>query len=79
MPAGQFHVVLAIAASPFSLATGTNAGLHNTKEIKALQQEPCQCRFDAGPVDGNRGTKADRPTADYIRVHGGRPDFGDRR
>ena len=79
MPARQVHVVLAIAASPFSLSTGTNAGLHNTKEVKALQQEPCQCQFDAGPFDGDRGTKADRPTADYIRVHVGRPDSRDRR
>ena len=42
MPARLVHVVLAVATPPFSLATGTNAGLRNTNEVKALQQVPCQ-------------------------------------
>ena len=60
VPARQVHVVLAIAALTLSLATATNASLHNTKEVKALQQVLRQCGFDPGPSDGNWGTKTAR-------------------
>ena len=76
MPARQACAVLVIAATAFSLATTTSADLHNTKEVKALQQVLRQCGFDPGPSDGNWGTKTARATADYIRAHGGRPDSG---
>lgn len=71
MPARQVHVVLAIAALTFSLATAINA-----KEVKELQQVLRQCGFDPGPSDGNWGTKTARATADYIRAHGGQPASG---
>ena len=76
MPARQACAVLVIAAMAISLATAASADLHNTKEVKALQQVLRQCGFDPGPSDGTWGTKTARATADYIRAHGGRPDSG---
>ncbi|MYH59754.1 MAG: peptidoglycan-binding protein [Boseongicola sp. SB0675_bin_26] len=81
MPFRQARVAVTIAALAISLATSASADLHNTREVKALQQVLRRCGFDPGPIDGQWGAMTARATAAYIRAHGGdaeAPSYGNR-
>ena len=82
MFAKQVRAFLVIAAVAISLATVSNAGMHNTKEIRSLQEVLNRCGFDAGPIDGKWGFKTAGATAAFIRAHGGdaeAPGYGNRK